>query len=441
MDQKKILLVTVKNTRDKDLPDLTKSEAKSLSLWISSIVKSNAILITSPTLECIKFSQIIVSSLPSLSLNVKILEKLSSKNPSEYLSMRLNASTVIEIDGYNSPKDVDKLIKFIFQDHSYSYGIIVIEEETFLDFKLKSNSRGKKGCSLYICDFRDNSNRLKLTNDFIQKIEHIFKNVFFNLIHSKHSEIKDKYFYILKSLKEIPVATRKISKNIKDSYIHGQIEFNTQLNEISNTLKAIMADISSAKDSINLYQELASIYINPVIPNSKLIIRRFYYDDCKNLWKIKIYNPNDENFKKVEVFIAEYERCICRFDLIQHKTSVVKYIELSRQDYWNLHLVAVSVNTFVSKAFTIHPYHLSINKLKSDSDKAYLKITNYSTDSDTVIIVSNKQLEPLFKLTEPLDYQESFLFKVDKKSFDQAKVFAVSSGHKASNSLGFNKIA
>ena len=133
--------------------------------------------------------------------------------------------------------------------------------------------------------------------------------------------------------------------------------FENKVNKAEELLKDCTTIIDYALDIKNTFSDPK----NEKTPGSFLQVKKFYYNQDLEAFKLQIENSTDSDYYNVSVFVLETEEKLCDFSLIEKKTKVWKETELGyKDDIYGFHLIVVSQDQIVLK----DPYFISKCKLK-----------------------------------------------------------------------------
>ena len=429
METKNIFFVTIKDSQDKPINPTQKGEIEQIILWIEKKIKNEGNLITSPVCECLDYCSAIFDKVLLEKIVVEELtnkkDLVSSINPKE---IRLE-----KIANYESSKDIEILIDFI--NKNYNFAIIVIEDEVFNEFKLECRSRNAGFSSLHIFSIQKENKHDQALSHFKTTFKNIFEEQLFKLFCSKSSEIIQKFEETKEEVEKIPKNVKNLVFNCFDAEDETEDESESQqIENLSKKVEKLSEQISLSTKTINYYLELANCYVNTKVPTEKLIISSFCQQKTTNLWKLKIRNSTSEDFRQVDVFIAEKSQKICSFSLIQNQSIVYKFLSLGNDFLYDHKLIAVVADEVVSDPFEIFPIKLSIKG--QTQEKVCLKVENQAiTKIFGFMIVSTKSAEPIFIHENSIKSRETVY--TEQVLADFGEVFVVSEKKKISNSLVF----
>lgn len=430
MDNKKLIIVSLKNTKDSDIPKKLIEDADLIKTWIGKSVKNPCAFLSSPTSECIKYANILAQSFSSA---IKILPDLALNR--DCLFFRSIIEDVIfetfTLPSIRTSSDWEGIIQFL-QDEGTN-GVLVVEEEILMKSPCKVPGRKRNEWTYYEIKMQTSSAEA-VKEMVVKEFKNSFYGKFDDMFEHKSKDISGIFRGIKENIMKVPQEVGYMVKNIKKSYWQEQEELCDELNSMNNIINSIKEQVTSIQSKVTDYEELSNLYIISEVPKTQLEIKKFYYIKSSNKFKLKIHNPNQDTFKNIKIFVSEYNKKIAKIQIIQPYSIVTKYIDADPADYFYNHIIAVMANSVVSNPFTIYPYYLSFVKHTLFKEIKQVKVTSYIEKDASKIIVVSINSDDDAKKVKNLKYLNSVSWKL-KKEWLKSEIFVIDGQRKASNAL------
>ncbi|OMJ67387.1 hypothetical protein SteCoe_35466 [Stentor coeruleus] len=430
MDNKKFIIISLKNTKDFNISKRLIEDADSIKSWVIKSVKNPCAFLSSPTLECIKYAQILSQSFSS---TIKILPDLALNPDCTYFTSSIDDISYepLTLPNVRSSNDWEGIMNFL-QDQEIN-GVLIVEEEILIKNPCKAAGRKRSESTYYEIKMQASSAEA-VKEMVVKEFKSSFYGKFDDMFEHKSKDISQDFKGIKENIYKLPQEVGSMVKNIKNSYWQEQKELCDELTSMNNVVNTLEEQVTAIQSKITDYEELSNLYIITEVPKTQIEIKKFYNIKSSNKFKLKIQNHNEDTFKKVEIFLSEQNKKIAEIQIIQPYSIVTKYVEVDIGDYFYKHIIAVMANNVVSNPFTIYPYHLSFVKHTLFAGKKEVKVISYVEKDTPKIIVVSTNSDDDAKNIKNLKYLRSVSWKL-KKDWLGNEIFVIDGQRKASNAL------
>jgi hypothetical protein len=174
-----------------------------------------------------------------------------------------------------------------------------------------------------------------------------------------------------------------------------------EVDAIKKSLDSIKENLKENENILKSYEDIANTYadVNTNLELHEIQISRFFYDENEEKWRLRLINDTKLNFFNVDIVIVETQVPICNFNIIQSECTVWKTLDLEyTEDYYGVHLVALSQNIIITPSFYVAPFKLQA-VANQENNTIEFTLINYSRSKiDNILLaLSNKYTPELFE--------------------------------------------